>query len=207
VTPSTPPGLYILGFGGHARSVADIALTAGIRQLLFVDATAGPGEGFAGFPAVAAMPAIPTPEWQCIVALGNNAQRRALSDRQTLAQARLIAPSATVGIEAQIGAGVVVAPHARIGAAARIGRGAIINTGAIVDHETEIGEFTHVSINAAIAGRCRIGSNVMIGAGATVIDGITIGDDVTIGAGATVVADIVDAGTYLGTPARRVGPL
>ena len=30
-----PLGLYILGFGGHARSVADIALAMGVQQLVF----------------------------------------------------------------------------------------------------------------------------------------------------------------------------
>ena len=54
------------------------------------------------------------------------------------------------------------------------------------------------------AGRCHIGRLVMIGAGATVIDRIRICDNVVIGAGTTVVRDIIEPGTYVGTPARRL---
>ena len=199
------PGLYILGFGGHARSVADIALAMGIRQLVFVDDNARPGEAFAGYPVVQKLPQIPVAGWLAFAALGDNARRRTLCDGQTLRLASLIAPDASICIESVIEAGVMVGHYAHIGPAARIGRGAIINTGGIVDHETQIGDFAHVSINATVAGRCRIGANVTIGAGATVIDGINIADGVTIGAGATVTRDIVRPGTYVGTPARPIG--
>jgi sugar O-acyltransferase (sialic acid O-acetyltransferase NeuD family) len=197
-----PAGLYILGFGGHARSVADIAVAMGFGQLAFVDDNAQPGEAFAGFPVLRHMPADPAPGWLVFPAVGDNVRRRALSDKQALELARLIAPTASIGLAAVISGGVLVAHHAHVGPGARIGRGAILNTGAIVDHETQVGAFTHISINAAVAGRCTIGANVMIGAGAVVIDGISIAEDVIIGSGATVVADIAHAGTYVGTPAR-----
>lgn len=204
MSEALPPGLYVLGFGGHARSVADIALSMGIRQLAFVDDNARAGEAFAGHPVVRHLPVSPAAGWLVFPALGDNARRRALCDEQTLTLATLVAPDASIGIESVIRAGVLVARHAHVGPAARIGQGAIINTGAVIDHETQIGDFTHISINATVAGRCRIGANVTIGAGATVIDGISIADGVTIGAGATVVADIVQPGTYVGTPARPI---
>jgi len=51
-----------------------------------------------------------------------------------------------------------------------------------------------------------IGDRVFIGVGATVVDGITICADVTIGAGGVVIGDIIDPGTYVGVPVRRVPP-
>ena len=42
------------------------------------------------------------------------------------------------------------------------------------------------------------------GAGSTVIDHISICDNVMIGAGAVVVKDIMESGTYVGIPARKV---
>ncbi len=197
-----PPGLYILGFGGHARSVADIALAMGVEQLVFVDENARPGEEFAGYPAIKQLPTVPLLGWLAFAALGDNLRRHSLCDRQPVPLATLVAPDASIGIEAIVNEGAMVAHHAHVGPATRVGRGAIINTGAIVDHECDVGDFAHVSINAAVAGRCRIGAHVMIGAGATVIDGISIADSVIIGAGATVIADIVQPGTYVGTPAR-----
>jgi UDP-N-acetylbacillosamine N-acetyltransferase len=44
MSPDT--GLLILGFGGHARSVADVAIASGITQLCFIDANAKPNESF-----------------------------------------------------------------------------------------------------------------------------------------------------------------
>ena len=37
-----PNGLLILGFGGHARSVGDVAIDLGISALIFVDAAQHP---------------------------------------------------------------------------------------------------------------------------------------------------------------------
>jgi UDP-N-acetylbacillosamine N-acetyltransferase len=200
----TPVGLYLLGFGGHARSVADVAVAAGITQLVFVDANAKPGESFADFPAIVALPAKPEAGWQLFPASGDNRQRQEQVANASLPVATLIAPIAYLGLRAEILSGAFIAHHAHIGPAARIGCGTIVNTGALVDHESVVGDFSHVSVNATVAGRCRIGSFVMVGAGATVIDRIRICDNVTIGAGATVVRDIVEPGTYVGTPARRL---
>jgi UDP-N-acetylbacillosamine N-acetyltransferase len=200
----TPVGLYLLGFGGHARSVADVAVAAGITKLVFVDANAKPGESFADCPAIAALPAKPETGWQLFPASGDNAQREEQVAHASLPVATLVAPTAYLGLRAEILSGAFIAHRAHIGPAARIGRGTIVNTGAQVDHESVVGDFSHVSVNATVAGRCRIGSLVMIGAGATVIDRIRICDNVTVGAGATVVRDIVEPGTYVGTPARRL---
>lgn len=202
----TPAGLVILGFGGHARSVADVALRAGIHQIEFVDEGAKLGESFAGFAARPDWPEV-LPGWYAFPASGQ-AQRR--KDLVSAAEAHgfevcsLLSPSAYVGLEACVDKGAFVAHGAHVGPAATIGKGAIVNTAAVVDHETLIGEYSHIAINATLAGRCVVGRGVMIGAGATVIDNIRICEGAMIGAGAVVVRDIVEPGTYMGTPARRV---
>jgi len=196
-------GLYILGFGGHARSVADIAMAAGVQELVFVDPAATPGASFAGFPAVTEIPGCLPEGWGILPAIGDNHRRRAACDG-VAALATVISPDASIGVAASIGSGTVVARHAHIGPNARVGLGVIVNTGAVVEHDCEVGDFTHVAVNATVAGSCRIGANVMIGAGATVIDGISICDNAVIGAGAVVVGDLTEQGVYVGTPARRI---
>ncbi|QKC86533.1 NeuD/PglB/VioB family sugar acetyltransferase [Mesorhizobium sp. NZP2077] len=195
-------GLYVLGFGGHARSVADVALAAGVKCLLFVDANAMPDEEFAGFSVVSSMPHPASAGWAVFPALGDNLRRRQALESAVLHSVVLVSPTSTIGRLAEIGEGTFVGHHAHVGPSARVGRGVIINTGAIVEHECEVGAFSHISVNAIVAGRSRIGSNVLVGAGATVIDGIRVCNDVVIGAGATVVDHIVATGTYIGTPAR-----
>lgn len=202
----TPTGLVILGFGGHARSVADVALRAGIGQLVFVDEAARPGESFAGFSAYPHWPEVRS-GWCAFPASGDPQQRKDLirsAEERSFSVCSLSSPSAYVGIEAIISKGALIAHGAHIGPGARIGIGAIVNTAAVVDHETQVGEYSHIAVNATLAGRCVIGRCVTIGAGATVIDNIHVCDGATVGAGTVVVRDITDPGTYVGSPARRV---
>ena len=202
-----PSGLVILGFGGHARSVADVALQLGIAQLRFVDANARAGEAFAGFPAATEMPDPLPAGWMVLPAAGDNARRLAQFEevmRRGWPTMALVAKTAHVGYGASVAPGSFVASRAHLGPMASIGRATIINTHALVEHECIIGSYSHVAVNAAIAGRCKVGDHVFVGAGATVIDGVRVTDRVVIGAGATVVADIAEPGTYVGCPARRL---
>jgi UDP-N-acetylbacillosamine N-acetyltransferase len=197
-------GLFILGFGGHARSVGDIALSSGFDDLTFIDEQAKEGEEFAGFPVVSVLPGnAASAGWFMFPASGDNARRRTQCETALLPLATLVAPTASLGTQCEIGQGSLVAHQAHLGPLTRVGRGVIINSGAIIDHECIVGDFSHVSVNATVAGRCRIGTEVLVGAGATVIDGISICDNVIVGAGATVVRDIEVPGVYTGTPARR----
>jgi UDP-N-acetylbacillosamine N-acetyltransferase len=199
-------GLVILGFGGHARSVADVALAGGIESLLFVDPNAKPGETLAGFPVSSRLDG-PIPEgWLVFPAAGDNALRAgqiaAVADDTLLHT--LVSPRAYVGLSTRIGRGTLVAHHAHLGPMSIVGTGCIINTAAIVEHESVVGDYCHISVNATIAGRCRIGNRGFVGAGATVIDGIDIGDDITIGAGSVVVHSLREPGVYVGNPARKL---
>ncbi len=200
----TVPGLYIFGFGGHARSVGDVALAAGVPALVFVDPAARPGENFAGFAVQAELPADPEPGWSSFPAAGDNRRRRELFASLPSHQLALVAPTASIGRGAILSDAVFIGHQAHVGPLAQIGRGVIINSGAVLDHESGIGDFSHVAVNATVAGRCKLGSEVFIGAGATVIDGIRITDGVTVGAGATVTRDLLEPGVYVGTPARLI---
>ena len=85
-----------------------------------------------------------------------------------------------------------------------IGDNNIINTGTIIEHEAKIGNHNHISIGAKICGRSTIGNMCLIGAGAVILDKLSICDNVIIGAGSVVIQDIKDAGTYVGSPAKRI---
>lgn len=200
--------LLLLGFGGHARSVADVALSLGVVQLHFVDENARPGEQFCGFPVTTSFD-LPLPVgWGVVPASGDNTKR--VSQLQwirmnNLPIATLVSDRATIGVGASVGEGSFVAHHAHIGPMASVGVGCIINTGAVIEHECQIGSFTHVSVNAVVAGRSVVGARSFIGAGATVIDGITLGDDIIVGAGGCVTKTLDQPGVYVGIPARRLG--
>lgn len=202
-----PDGLLILGFGGHARSVADVALSCGIRQLLFIDENAREGESFQGFPVQKVWPPQPLKSWVCLGASGDSIKRQTqIIDARNAGWpiGVLIAKTATVGAGAFIAEGCFVGQHAHIGPMALVNEACIINTGAIVEHDCIVGDYSHISVNATVAGRCRIGSSVFIGAGATVIDSIEICSNATIGAGSVVIRNITRAGIFVGIPTQSV---
>ena len=167
-----PRGLLILGFGGHARSVSDVALDLGISDLAFVDASARDGEFFAGFPVFTTMPRPLQDGWAIFPAAGDNIKRQRQVEHAAAIELpcrSLISKRAYVGIGAAIMDGCFIAHHAHVGPMVSIGRATIINTAAVVDHESCVGDFSHISVNATVAGRCNIGNMVFLGAGATVM--------------------------------------
>jgi sugar O-acyltransferase (sialic acid O-acetyltransferase NeuD family) len=198
-------GVLILGYGGHARSVADVALSLGVKQLLFIDSNARPNENFGGFPVLSDWLQELPEGWVVMPASGDNAIRQAQIEQVATrgwSLGTLIAPTATIGFGASVGAGTLVAHHAHVGPMANLGSGCIVNTGAIIEHECTVGNSTHVSVNATVAGRSRVGNFCFLGASSTVIDGVNVGDNVTLGAAACAHRDLVAPGVYVGVPAR-----
>lgn len=204
---SKPAGLRIFGFGGHARSVADVALASGIRQLCFADENARDGESFLGFPIVRAFDDVLPEGWQYFPAAGDNKKRQFQAERikkRGWPVATVISPTATIGVGAKVGAGTFIGHHSHVGPMAVIGEACILNTGCIVEHDCIVGRYTHVSVNAVLAGASRLGDLVFMGTGSTVIDKCAVCDSVTLGAGAVVVEEIFESGLYAGIPAKRI---
>jgi UDP-N-acetylbacillosamine N-acetyltransferase len=198
--------LVLLGCGGHARSVADVALAASVDVECFVDEQARDGETCLGRPVQRVMPKH-TDGLVYMPCAGDN-RRRAAQIRELaeagLPLATVISPCATIGHGATVSPGCFVGHHAHIGPLGHIGAGCIVNTAAVVEHDCVVGECCHVSIRSSVAGRSRLGVCVFVGAGATVIDNVSVADDVMVGAGSVVVTDIAEPGTYVGVPARRL---
>ncbi len=198
--------LIIHGCGGHARSVADVALATGITNLIFIDEQAKTSETIFGYKVVNTFYPDDFTQAKHIVAIGNAIKRAAIFTELVhlgYTLDNIIAPNAAFGFEARLGQGIFIAHGAHLGPLVSIGDNSIVNTHAVVEHESSIGQNCHIAVNATIAGRCVIGDNVFIGAGATVIDGICICNGAIVGAGAVIVRDITRQGTYVGIPATR----
>jgi sugar O-acyltransferase (sialic acid O-acetyltransferase NeuD family) len=116
----------------------------------------------------------------------------------------VVSPDAVVNENVAIGNGTVVFDGAVINSGSRVGRCCIINSGTTVEHDCEIGDHAHVASGATVSGGVRIGENSMVGAGATVIQYITICPNCMVGAGAVVIKNILEPGTYVGNPLRRL---
>lgn len=200
-------GILFLGFGGHARSLADVALAGGIDQLAFFDENALPGENFLGFPVENKFPAVLPKDWAVFPASGDNQTRREqlrLANTNGWNITNIISHCATIGVGATIGKGIFIGHHAHVGPMTNIGDGVILNTASVVEHESKIGAFSHISINASVAGRCTIGDFVFLGAGSIIRDRKNVADHVTIGAGGVVISSIDNEGIYVGVPVQRL---
>lgn len=198
--------LVILGCGGHARSVADVALSLGFLTLCFIDDNARPGESIFGYPVLSSWELISPDEWFFFPAVGDNKKRKLqleVLEKMGWQVATLISATATVGVNSIIGKGTFIGHHGHIGPSVKIGEGCIINSGAIIEHDVSVDEFTHVSVNSTVAGSVNIGKLCFIGAGATIINNVSVRDEITVGAGACVVNNIEQSGVYVGVPAKK----
>lgn len=205
--------LLILGGGGHAKVVADVALAQKKYQsLIFVDDQYPQLTNVLGFPVMGALSQLADivhkeQITEIFIAIGNNKKRMELfgyAKSLGLTMANLIHPSAVVSQFAKLECGILVMPHAAINCAAHIGNAAIINTAAIIEHDCVIADGVHISPNAALAGKVRIGQCSWVGIGSCVKEQISIGQHVVVGAGSVVVKDIQDNQTVVGVPAQPI---
>ncbi len=195
--------IVIFGCGGHSRSVVDIILLGErAASFIFVDENARENEKIFGFPVFQSISLKGRPFF---FAIGDNSRRKkiyqAIGADQLIS---VISPLAHVGQKASYGKGVFIGNFSHVGPEAAIGNNTIINNGAIIEHEVVIGEHTHIAPQAVISGRTKIGDCCFIGAGASIRDGIQLCSNVTIGAGSTVIKNIMEVGTYVGCPVRRL---
>ena len=204
---STP--IWVIGTGGHARVVHDLAVASGGRVLGFLEpeeAEAGDTPtGLLGLPVEHGFGPLGK-EMLYAVGLGDNARRRSADKAAagTGAQAALLVhPEARIEASAKIKQGAQVCIGAIICGSASIGRGSIINSGAIVEHDCIVGEYAHICPGVTLAGTVTVGPGAMVGLGARVIQGVTIGEHAIVGAGAVVLDDVPPGTTAVGVPARH----
>ena len=116
----------------------------------------------------------------------------------------LVHHTAYVSLGVRAGDACQILAKSFCGVNTRLGAGSILNSSASVDHECILEEGVHVAPGSVILGRVRIGRNTFVGANSTILSDLTIAADVVLGAGSLVTRDILESGTYIGAPARKV---
>lgn len=95
-------------------------------------------------------------------------------------------PSAIIAESALIGEGTFIGKGAIVNAEANIGKMCIVNTMSLVEHECEVDDFVHIAVGAIVCGQVKIGKSAFLGANSTVIQCRTISPNQVVPAGETV---------------------
>ncbi|TQE90935.1 acetyltransferase [Ureibacillus terrenus] len=201
--------LLIIGASGHGKVVADIALKMNKwESISFLDDNQNLKSSM-GIDVIGTTKDVHKfiDSHDVIVGIGNNSTREKIQNMLEKLGASipvLIHPSAIIGNDVEIGIGTVVMAGVVINCCTKIGRGCIINTSATIDHDNIIEDFVHISPGAHLAGTVKVGKGSWLGIGSVVSNNINISSGCILGAGAVVVKDIVEPGTYVGVPVRRI---
>jgi len=206
--------VVIIGAGGHARVVAEIArLTGRFSVAGFID-DLDPGRhgaDFAGSVILGGREQLHllarSGVRHAVVAIGNCEARlhlAALVTEAGLELAVMTHPHSILSADATVGAGTVLVAGAIVNPGARIGANVIVNTAATVDHDCIIEDGVHLACGAHLAGHVQIGRGSWVGIGAVVKEHVRIGARVVVGAGAVVLKDLPDGVVAYGAPARAV---
>lgn len=194
--------IYIIGAGGHAKVVSEIAEKNDFAIIAFIDESGQERKELFGLPV---LNEYPNQLSFATIGIGNNDVRKRISESiSNFTFVRLIHPNSFISDRSVIGKGTVIMAGVSINSSAMIGEHCIINTNASVDHDCLIGDFVHLSPNVALAGNVSIGERSHIGIGACVIQGVKIGKGCTIGAGAVIIRDIPDGATVVGNPGKII---
>ncbi|EAJ6871405.1 UDP-N-acetylbacillosamine N-acetyltransferase [Campylobacter coli] len=189
--------IYIYGASGHGLVCADVAMSLGYEECVFLDDSKG--KKFESS----------LPKYDIFIAIGNNEIRKKLFNQISdsgFKIVNLIHKSAIISQSADIAedAGILIMPYVVVNAKAKIEKGVILNTSSVIEHECVVGEFSHISVGAKCAGNVKIGKNCFLGINSCVLPNLSLADDSILGGGATLVKSQSEKGVFVGVPAKRM---
>ena len=204
--------LILVGGGGHCKSVIDVAESAGYDILGILDMPEEVGKDILSTKVIGTDDDIPVfiDKAEFLITIGqikSPLARKRIYERIKNAGGKLatvIAPDAYVSKYATVGAGSVIMHRAFLNAEVKVGENVIVNTLTNLGHEVTIGDFCHLSTGVMVCGNVHIGNGVFIGSQSVVNQGVRITDNSIIGSLTCVNRSIVESGTYVGNPAKRI---
>jgi sugar O-acyltransferase (sialic acid O-acetyltransferase NeuD family) len=205
--------VIVIGGSDQGRQVIDAVVARGFHTVVGVLDHALPrGANVAGVPVLGTdaelrVCAAEVNADQFVVAIGDNATRGRILERESaasapIAPATIVHPGAVVAHDATLGAGSILLAGAVVSNGCTVGRGVLLGTNSSIDHDCTVEDHASLGPGATTGGTVRIGRATAVGLGANVVHGITIGVDSVVGAGALVLDDIPDRVVAYGIPAR-----
>ncbi len=194
--------LYILGAGGHAKVIIEIAELVGYKIVDVFDQNEEV-KNILNYPVSHDFEVLSKQE-NIFFALGNNQNRKKSSEKFKSNYFNLVHPSSIITKNINLGHGNAIMAGVVINSSVKIGNFCIINTSASIDHDCKIDNYAHISPKAALAGNVTVGEGTQVGIGACVKQNVNIGKWAIVGAGAVVINDVPDYAVVVGNPGRII---
>lgn len=207
--------IILLGGGGHCQSCIDVIESTNEYKIVgIIDEQIPEGTEVMGYPVIGTDRNLADLKSKVEFAIVTIGQTKSAEKRKHLYNSlkalgykvpAIGAERSYVSKHASVGIGTMVFHHAMVNANVKIGQNCIIGTNSLIEHDVAIGSHCHIAPSATINGNATIGQECFVGSGAVIAHNVTITDNVIIGAGAIVLKDILEPGTYVGNPAKKVG--
>jgi len=204
-----PRSLVIIGAGGHAVSVANVALSMGYKIECFVDGDKG-GLDLLGIRIISDLGKLKNiNELSFAIAIGDNSARERVYNEMIAAKPSLHFPalvhaSAVISFFSDIECGALIMPLSIIGPNSKIGKFCIINTRASLDHDCLMLDYSSLAPAVVTGGNVTIGKRSAVSIGASIKHGLQVGDDTIVGAHSYLNRDLPNKCVAYGVPAKLV---
>jgi len=188
----------LLGYGGHAR---EIMFQMGEKLPCFVS-------NDRVCKGTLPLSKFDPKEYKLLVAIGDSKVRKHLVDSLPMSTQffTFIHPTAIISkfYGMLLGEGSFIGAHSVITTNIRLGKHTLLNRGNHIGHDSVIGDYFSAMPGAIVSGNVTIGNSVYMGTNSSVKEKINITDNITIGLNSGVIKDIIQEGTYVGTPAKKI---
>lgn len=143
-----------------------------------------------------------------VIAIGNPKIRKQiyqkLSKKSNILYPNIIANDVRISNTNRLGIGNIICTHTILTTNITIGNFNHINLSCTLGHDAILKDYVTVYPGVNISGNVVIGSLAELGTGSKIIQGITISGEIIVGAGGVVVKDLINKGTYVGIPVKKI---
>jgi sugar O-acyltransferase (sialic acid O-acetyltransferase NeuD family) len=194
----------IVGAGGFGREVYwSLSLAERANTVFFVDEKYYDGKD----PLILPLSKFNPDEYDLVIAIADSKDRERIVNSlpENTNYFTHIHPTAQLhGPDITIGEGSVICAGSIITTNVKIGKHCHLNLITTIGHDCVIGDYFTTAPGVQISGNEIIGDRVYFGTRSCVKQKITICNDVIVGMNAGVVKNIIEPGTYIGTPAKKI---
>jgi sugar O-acyltransferase (sialic acid O-acetyltransferase NeuD family) len=147
-----------------------------------------------------------------VVCAGKGSVRRTLVERlaalgvQSDRYASVVHPLASVPDSCSLGAGSIVLAGVVLTADVTVGRHVVLMPHVTLTHDDVVGDYATLAAGVTLGGSVHVGAGAYLGMGAGVRENLRVGEGAVLGMGSVALEDVPDDETWVGAPARTLGP-